>query len=177
MFRPEKMTKLALILALLNVCIVALCQNYGTPLSEATARLQQLKVANANISHISANFTTTITTPLLTAPQYGAGLLTYNRAADRLALSYTQPMGDELVIERGTISITSAGQTVKASGGSTEQVLSMFKACLTGNFDKLTQKSDVEYYESASLFRMARIHYGNGESTEYEYTNQKITKN
>ena len=199
------MTRLALIFALLCTSIVSLCQNYGTPIADATTRLQQLKAANANISTISANFTTTTVTPLLVAPQHGAGLLTYSKSADRLALNYTQPQGDAMIIEHGTISITSAGKTITSGGGSTEHLLSIFRACLTGNFDQLTQKSDVEYYQSATLFSIVirprnarikkfvkqmtlrfdnsntlsfmRIDAGNGESTEYEYTNQIITRN
>lgn len=180
-------------------------QNYGQKLTDATLRLQQLRTSNANIVAISADFSMFHTTPLLSAPQKGVGQMIYQKKADLLTLDYTQPQGDKLTIEKGTITIKSAGKTIETDASQAQHIVSMFKACFTGNFDKLGNKSDLEYYQDKTYFTiiikprngrlkrlvkqmtlqfdtddklsLMRIEAGNGDCTEYRYTNQIITKN
>ncbi len=194
-----------LILTFILTIIDASAQDYGQIVSDASMRLKQLSQTASSISTIKADFTMTHTSPMLTTAQHGVGKMSYNKSTDRLALDYSDPAGDQLLVEGGKFSITTAGRTMSAKGNQAEPLLRMIKACLTGNFETLCEKAELKYYQSSTLFtvtinpQQARfkkyvkqiilrfdnnnnlntmcINAGNGDSTEYKYTNQIITKN
>lgn len=201
------MRTIFLYIMLVGLSVSAMAQEFGVAVDDASSRMAELKTSNSAIKSIAADFEMVKRVSLMTELQKSRGKMTYARATDRLALEYEEPKGNSIVIEGDKMTMTTAGKvtTVAAKQNpAMSQMVAMIKACVTGDFTSIGDKSDVECYEKDDLFtmvikprnarvkryisqivltfnrdnslRMMRMCEGNGDYSEYTYRNQIIEK-
>ena len=201
------MRKALTYILLLLMPVIAVAQDYGTELSDASGRLSVLKSANAMIETIDADFVAHKKSAMLTDIQKSVGEMSYRRNDDYLSLHYTEPLGNDIIISGSNITMTSAGKSNTMSAKqnpAVSQMIMMIKACVTGDFASLSDKSEVKYFQTSDLFTIVinpknarvkryikqivlrynndnslgfmKMDEGSGNYSEYIYSNQIITK-
>lgn len=122
----------------------------GELLSDATTHMDALRKANNGITTIASNFRQTKHISLMDGAQVSLGQFYYRRADNAVCFNYSEPRDNKMVMNRGTIAISTGGKTQVIDGQGNpamQQMQAMIAACFGGNFAQMKDKQDVKMYD------------------------------
>ncbi|MEG0517932.1 MAG: outer membrane lipoprotein carrier protein LolA [Bacteroidales bacterium] len=132
------------ILSLL-LCIYATGESQQNNVKEAfDAKLAEYSTKNKTIE---CDFIHTRHLQKLTRDVTMRGKFYYNNTGE-MALRYTEPKGNLILVKNGVFSMITAGKTTTAQGSSNpmlEQITNMIKACMTGDISQLGRGWNTNY--------------------------------
>jgi outer membrane lipoprotein-sorting protein len=143
------MKKLFIILSALTVCVAVQAQEAG---DAGCGEMQKINQANHAYTSITASFKQTRHLSMVGENSISGGSFYYLKP-DKLAMKYTQPAGDVLLINGNQFTLVAAGKEKKISSKNAkmEGMKTILSACLQGDIaqmgaTKITCSENAGYY-------------------------------